>query len=251
MAQSQLGTVGGGNHYVDLFVDEQDRVWVGCHFGSRGLGHKTATWFLKANGAKDAIFSPPLVLGTDTDVGRAYIECMTLAGAYARAGRDWVCAEVARILGASIVEVVHNHHNFAWREEHGGESLWVVRKGATPSHPGQRSFIGSTMGEPSVIVEGVEHADQAPSFRSTVHGAGRAKGRKAAKREFKREDMDAWVRAAGVELRGGDLDESPMAYKRLERVLQHHPSVRVLHTLKPIGVAMAGRAVSDADPYKD
>src|SRR5262245_62962757 len=117
MAADQLGTVGGGNHYVDVFVDEQSRVWVGCHFGSRGLGHKTATWFLQAGGAKDAINAEPLVLPLDGALGAEYIECMKLAGEYAYAGRDWVCAEVARIIGATIVEEVHNHHNFAWQEE--------------------------------------------------------------------------------------------------------------------------------------
>ena len=112
MAADQLGTVGGGNHYVDLFLDELDRVWIGCHFGSRGLGHKTATWFLKEGGAKEAIHEPPLVLGVDTPLGQDYLAAMALAGRYAYAGRDWVCAEVARIIGADIVEEVHNHHNY-------------------------------------------------------------------------------------------------------------------------------------------
>src|SRR5947208_7263477 len=100
-ARDQLGTVGGGNHYVDIFVDEQERIWIGVHFGSRGLGHKTATYFLKEGGAKDGMDVDPLVLPVDSPLGSDYLACMTLAGRYAYAGRDWVCSEVARILGAN------------------------------------------------------------------------------------------------------------------------------------------------------
>ena len=91
--------MGSGNHYVDLFADEQDRTWIGVHFGSRGLGHKIATWFLNRAGAKDGMDVAPCVIRTSTDLGAQYIECMHLAGAYAYAGRDWVCQRVARILG--------------------------------------------------------------------------------------------------------------------------------------------------------
>jgi tRNA-splicing ligase RtcB (3'-phosphate/5'-hydroxy nucleic acid ligase) len=263
MARQQLGTVGSGNHYVDLFTDEQDRVWIGVHFGSRGLGHKIATWFLEKAGAKDGMDVEPCVIPAATDLGAQYIECMHLAGAYAYAGRDWVCQRVARILGAGIVEEVHNHHNFAWRETHQGEELWVVRKGATPGFPGQKGFVGGTMGETSVILEGVENESAKHSLYSTVHGAGRVMGRMEAKGKVDRktgqvvrpgrvsqEMMQAWVSRAGVELRGAGLDESPHCYKRLDEVLSEHgDSVRILHTLTPVGVAMAG--ANEFDPYKD
>ncbi len=134
-ARAQLGTIGSGNHYVDLFTDEQDRVWVGVHFGSRGLGHKLATHFIKAGGGKDGIHVDPVLLDAASDLGREYVACMTLAGRYAYAGRDWVCERVARLLGARIEEEVHNHHNFAWEEEHDGRTLWVVRKGARRRSP--------------------------------------------------------------------------------------------------------------------
>jgi len=98
MARNQLGTVGSGNHYVDLFTDEEDRVWIGVHFGSRGLGHKTATHFLKAAGASDGMDVEPCVLPTDSDLGAEYLETMRLAGDYAYAGRDWVCGRVAQML---------------------------------------------------------------------------------------------------------------------------------------------------------
>jgi len=263
MARQQLGTVGSGNHYVDLFTDELDRVWIGVHFGSRGLGHKTATWFLKEAGAKDGMDVEPCVISARSDLGAQYIECMTLAGEYAYAGRDWVCERVASILGASILEEVHNHHNFAWRETHDGEQLWVVRKGATPAFPGQKGFVGGTMGETSVILEGVENAEAKYSLYSTVHGAGRVMGRMEAKGKIDRktgevkragrvtqEMMDGWLKRANVALRGAGLDESPDCYKRLPEVLaEHGDSVKILHTLTPVGVAMAG--ANEFDPYKD
>lgn len=263
MAHQQLGTVGSGNHYVDLFTDEEDRVWIGVHFGSRGLGHKTATWFLKAAGAADGIDVEPCVLKADSALGGDYLQAMTLAGEYAYAGRNWVCDRVLRILGANAIEEVHNHHNFAWRETHGGEAMWVVRKGATPAFPGQKGFVGGTMGEKSVILEGVENENAKYSLYSTVHGAGRAMGRAEAKGTFDRktgavkrvgkvsqEMMDGWVKKAGIELRGAGIDESPDCYKRLDEVLAAvSDSVRILHTLTPVGVAMAGKETFD--PFKD
>jgi tRNA-splicing ligase RtcB len=106
-AEAQLGTVGSGNHYVDIFTDEEDRVWIGVHFGSRGFGHGVATWFLKAAGAKDGMDVEPCVLDVNSDLGSQYLLAMNLAGSYAYAGRNWVCDRVAKILGAEVVEVVH------------------------------------------------------------------------------------------------------------------------------------------------
>jgi tRNA-splicing ligase RtcB (3'-phosphate/5'-hydroxy nucleic acid ligase) len=263
LARNQLGTIGGGNHYVDLFTDEKDRVWLGVHFGSRGLGHKTASYFLEQGGAVDSMDAPPLVLSTHSPLGQDYVTCMEMAGRYAYAGRDWVCQRVARLLGATIVEEVHNHHNFAWREVHFDEELWVVRKGATPAFPGQRGFVGGSMGDDAVIVEGMPSEESAYALYSTVHGAGRVMSRTEAKGKIdrktgavlkpgkvSREMMEAWVKKKRVELRGGGVDESPHVYKRLDTVLSHHrASIRVLHTLTPIGVAMAGER--DFDPYKD
>lgn len=260
MAQNQLGTVGSGNHYVDLFVDEQDRVWCGVHFGSRGIGHTIAKHFMEAGGGSDGMHVDPVVFSVKSALGEDYLEQMRLAGLYAYAGRDWVCAQVAKILGAQVLEEVHNHHNFAWKELHGGYEVWVVRKGATPAFPGQKGFVGGSMGDISVILEGVESEDSQKALYSTVHGAGRVMSRTQAagkKRKgvrsgglISREMMDDWVRKAGVELRGAGTDESPHCYKRLPEVLaQHEGTVRVLHTLTPIGVAMAGE--NEFDPYKD
>lgn len=141
-------------------------------------------------------------------------------------------------------------HNYAWRENHGGRDLWVVRKGATPAFPGQRGFVGGSMGDDAVIIEGVDCEEARASLYSTIHGAGRLFGRREAKRRFDRKTMDAWLQGRGVTLIGGDLDESPMAYRRLPDVLAHHSnSTRVLHTLRPFAVAMAGE--NEFDPFKD
>ena len=263
MARNQLGTIGSGNHYVDLFADERDRVWVGAHFGSRGLGHKTATFFLNAGGAKDGMDVDPLVLEVGTPLGDDYLACMALAGRYAYAGRDWVCGEVARLLGASILEEVHNHHNYAWLERHSGRDLWVVRKGATPAFPGQKGFVGGSMGDQSVILEGLASPEATAALHSTVHGAGRVMSRTQARGKINRKTgqviapgsvsramMQEWLREKNVELRGAGTDESPHCYKRLPDVLGYHAgSVRVLHTLTPLGVAMAGE--NEHDPFKD
>lgn len=268
MARQQLGTVGSGNHYVDIFADEDDAIWVGVHFGSRGFGHKTATKFLELAGGKDGMDVPPTLVAEREALGEEYLEAMRLAGRYAYAGRELVCRQVARsILGAHILEEVHNHHNFAWSEEHGGERFWVVRKGATPAFPGQRGFVGGSMGDDAVIIEGVDSARSRESLYSTVHGAGRIMSRTAAKGKTRRDratgqvkvlqkglvdrrEMVRWLAEKGVSLRGGDLDEAPQAYRRLPDVLREHEgTIRVLHTLRPLGVAMAGHDVFD--PYKD
>src|SRR5947208_3564406 len=131
LAAAQLGTVGAGNHYVDLFCDEEGFVWIGVHFGSRGLGHKTATAFIKLAGGKDGVDVAPTILHQDSDLGQQYLAAMTLAGEYAYAGREWVIERVRRVTGGEVLDSVHNHHNYAWRERHGERDLWVVRKGAT------------------------------------------------------------------------------------------------------------------------
>jgi tRNA-splicing ligase RtcB len=266
MARDQLGTVGSGNHYVDLFADEDGLVWIGVHFGSRGLGHKTATAFIKAAGGVDGIDVAPIILHQDSDLGRQYLAAMELAGLYAYAGREWVVERVHGIIGGEVLDSVHNHHNYAWREHHGERDLWVVRKGATPAFPGQRSFVGGSMGDDAVILRGVDSDAAVASFYSTVHGAGRVMSRTEARGRFKKDpqtgkkvrlpgrvrhdEMQEWLRRKGVHLVGGDLDEAPQAYRRLPDVLAHHAgTVKIEHRLKPFAVVMAGADVFD--PFKD
>jgi len=302
LAQSQLGTVGSGNHYVNLMEDEQGRIWVGVHFGSRGFGHKTASGFLAlAEGKRfgeraveGEMDSPPVLFEIDSALGQSYISAMELAGDYAYAGRDIVVGKVLEILGTEAVREVHNHHNFAWREQHFGRDYWVIRKGCTPARPGQEGFVGGSMGDESVILEGVESAENEQALYSTVHGAGRVMSRSQAAGRVRRRKRWAcghrdcpyvgeepgtcpehgsklrklWVeeqvrpgvvdwpavqarlREQGIVLIGGGADEAPEVYKRLPEVLAAHgDSIRVKHTLRPLGVAMAGRDA--VDPYKD
>lgn len=299
--------MGSGNHFVNLFADEHDAVWVGVHFGSRGFGHKTASGFLAmaeglpftARGQEGEMDSPPVLLSVESELGQAYIEAMTLAGEYAYAGRDVVVDKVLDVLGAEPVHAVHNHHNLAWLEEHSGHRVWVIRKGATPARPGQEGFVGASMGEDSVILEGMESGESADSLYSTVHGAGRVMSRSQAAGRVKRRTVhecserdcsfavpakayrgetcpdhpnrrmqkvrtEELVRPGkvdwpavrrrlaeqGIVLVGGGADEAPEVYKRLPDVLAAHgDSIRVKHTLRPLGVAMAGADV--LDPFKD
>lgn len=277
-ARVQLGTIGAGNHFVDLFEDEEGWLWIGVHFGSRGFGHKLTTGFIAL--AQDLKFedrpkntameSDPILFDIRSEMGMDYIQAIDLAGKYAYAGRDIVVDTVCQILGTEIIKEVHNHHNFAWREEHFGRDYWVVRKGCTPAFPGQMGFIGSNMFDTSVIVEGIESKESEEGLYSTVHGAGRVMSRRKARGKTK------WVkgkdgkrkmittnpglvdfrktqekaRKLGIELRGGGADESPECYKSLNEVLHYQgDTIKVLHKLKPIGVAMAGD--DDFDPYID
>ncbi|HYR32497.1 MAG TPA: RtcB family protein [Gemmatimonadales bacterium] len=270
-ARAQLGTVGSGNHYVDVFADEAEHVWVGVHFGSRGFGFGVAHGFLalSQNRAWDErVPEVETLLDVATPVGDAYWQLMNLAGRYAYAGREWVARKVVSLLGGHELELVHNHHNFAWREEHDGESFYVVRKGATPAFPGQKGFVGGSMGDDAVIIQGVTSDQpavrelQARALYSTVHGAGRVMSRTAAagKRTrrgkvlkpgaISREMMLEWVQRKKVILRGGGTDESPHVYRRLPDVLAAQgPTVEVLHVLHPLIVVMAGAV--EFDPYKD
>jgi len=268
-ARAQLGTVGSGNHFVDLFEDEEGRVWIGVHFGSRGFMNLAEHRAFDARAPEHGMDQPATVLSLGSSLGQDYWEAMTLAGRYAYAGRDFVVDQVLGVLGAKALEQIHNHHNFAWLEEHSGEKLVVVRKGATPAWPGQRGIIGGSMGDISVLVEGVDSPESSAALRSTVHGAGRVMSRTqaAGKRRWVRKGgrripqvvkpgritramMMEWLQREGVELRGGGLDESPHVYRKLRDVLAaHEGTLRVLHILRPLGVAMAGEDVFD--PYID
>jgi tRNA-splicing ligase RtcB (3'-phosphate/5'-hydroxy nucleic acid ligase) len=162
-----------------------------------------------------------------------------------------------------IVEGVVTHN--CWRERHGGVDVWVIRKGCTPAFPGQEGFVGATMGEPSVILRGVESDTGPDLLYSTVHGAGRVMSRTQAAGRWRRKggrrvqvkpgaidfrSVRDSLTERGIELRGGAADEAPAAYKRLDHVLTAHAdTIEVLHRLRPIGVAMAG--ADTFDPYKD
>jgi tRNA-splicing ligase RtcB (3'-phosphate/5'-hydroxy nucleic acid ligase) len=278
LAKEQLGTVGGGNHFIDLFEDEDGYLWIGVHFGSRGFGHKTATGFIAMSQGKEwgdraqegGMDKPPILLDVDSQIGQDYIAAMEMAGKYAYAGRDVVVEKVLEILGnPEVLESVHNHHNFAWKEYHFGQEYWVVRKGCTPAFKGQRGFIGANMLDNSVIIEGLDSEASRNALYSTVHGAGRvmsrteAAGKKkwiaddlgrkrpqiVAKGKVDFDEVRAKMKASNVVLRGAGADEAPECYKTLTEVLGYMSDSQVIkHTLRPIGVCMAG---DEYDPYKD
>lgn len=300
LAAAQLGTVGSGNHYVDILREAwTDRVWIGVHFGSRGFGHKIASGFLAmAQGMafsdrapEGGMFAPPTLLDTRTSLGQAYVGAMELAGEYAYAGRDVVVDKVLDILGnPSVLHEVHNHHNYAWREWVDGRWCWVVRKGCTPLYPGQQGFVGGSMGEDAVIIEGdLQHAlDARDALFSAPHGAGRQMSRTEAKGKQRKRWHDPatgwtqqpgeaapqdttgltkiWVteragrvdwaavqerlRQQGIHLRGGDADEAPEAYKRLPDVIAAHAP----HVKIKHTLTPVGVAMAGRgvnDPYKD
>ena len=168
LAESQLGTVGSGNHYVNVMEDEDGR-----DLGRRalrlarlrpqdrlGLPRARAGPRVRRDARTRARWTRRRCCSRSTpSSAESYVAAMELAGEYAYAGRDIVVAKVLEILGADAVHEVHNHHNFAWREEHFGRTYWVIRKGCTPARPGQEGFVGGSMGDESVILEGVESPD--------------------------------------------------------------------------------------------
>jgi tRNA-splicing ligase RtcB len=266
-AANQLGTVGSGNHYVDVFEAERDgAIWIGVHFGSRGLGHKIARHYTKLAGGKDGIDVAPAVLAADSDLGREYLMAMDLAGRYAYAGREWVVHTIVRdFMQAKILDAVHNHHNFAWRETVNGADQYVVRKGATPLYPGQRGFVGGSMGDISVILKGREGGMPPELLSSTIHGSGRVMSRSqaAGKSKWKKGRKVAqggglvneaeWrerLTAQGLILVGAGADEMPPVYRPLRDVLAaHEGTFDIQEVLYPKIVVMAG--AHEIDPYKD
>ena len=278
LAASQLGTVGSGNHYVILTCDDDGYVWIAVHFGSRGFGHKTCGGFmalsqgLEFDGkpAGESMDAKPTLFDVNSELGASYIQAMNLAGEYAYAGRECVVNKVLEILhNPKVTFSVHNHHNFCWLENHFGEDYWVVRKGCTPAFAGQQGFIGANMRDVSVIVEGVDCELSRKGLFSTVHGAGRVMSRTAAagKTKWMRgedgkkrqvsiskglvdfDEVKYEMSERSIVLRGAGADEAPACYKSLEEVLKYQgDTIKILHRLRPIGVAMAG---GEFDPYKD
>jgi tRNA-splicing ligase RtcB len=271
-AASQLGTVGGGNHYVDIFVGGDGYLWVGVHFGSRGLGHNHAQHYFKKFGVKDDLFSDPVLLDVGSTDGVEYLLGMDLCGLYAEAGRHWVCTHIANnIFQTETLDVVENHHNFAWNETHMGRDLMVVRKGSTPLFPGQRGFVGGSMGDISVILKGRGNTASESLLHSTVHGAGRVMSRTQAAGKIKwlkdpvtgkkaptrvgeglvnEDHMRQKMENKNIILIGGGADEAPEVYKNIETVLAYHSDTfEIEEVLKPLIVIMAGG--DESDPFRD
>lgn len=242
----QLGTLGGGNHFIELCLDEADRVWVMLHSGSRGTGNILGTYFIQE--AREAL--ERRVLGYHVpdkdlaffvegeDLFDDYTHAVSWAQDYARLNREVMMDRVLFALREHFPafslekEAVNCHHNYVEREHHFGADIWVTRKGAVRAGKDELGIIPGSMGAKSFIVRGKGNAD---SFCSCSHGAGRAMSRSEAKRRFSLEDHLAAT--DGVECRKdvGVIDETPMAYKDIDAVMAAQTDlVDVVHTLKQI-----------------
>jgi tRNA-splicing ligase RtcB len=243
--QKQAGTLGGGNHFIELCLDESQRVWVMLHSGSRGTGNQIGRAAIeKAKGiAAQRGYELPdkdlAWLDEGTPEFDIYIEAMQWAQDYARHNRDLMMAQVLDAVRGSLgrevttdMEAVNCHHNFTQPEVHFGKSVWLTRKGAVSAREGELGIIPGSMGVKSYIVRGKGHQD---AYCSCSHGAGRRMSRGAAKKAFKVADMEA--QTAGVECRKdeGVIDEIPGAYKDIDAVMAAQTDlVDIVHTLKQV-----------------
>lgn len=242
----QLGTLGGGNHFIELCLDEAGSVWVMLHSGSRGTGNMIGQYFIER--AREELLRRELGWHVpDKDLaffmeGEAlfddYVEAVLWAQDYARANRQTMMDRVLIALRAALPPfklgkmAVNCHHNYVERETHFGETVWLTRKGAVRAREGDLGIIPGSMGAKSFIVRGKGNAD---SFCSCSHGAGRSMSRTEAKRRFTVEDHLAATQ--GVECRkdAGVIDETPMAYKDIDAVMAAQADlVEVVHTLRQV-----------------
>jgi tRNA-splicing ligase RtcB (3'-phosphate/5'-hydroxy nucleic acid ligase) len=241
----QVGSLGGGNHFIELCVDERERVWIMLHSGSRGIGNKIGE--IAIGMAREQALRAELNL-PDRDLAwltegtpefEEYISALRWAQDYAALNRDTmlhlVLRDMRRFFGDKFsitAEVINCHHNYASIEAHLGSSMWITRKGAVSARLGEMGIIPGSMGAKSFIVRGKGNPD---SYCSCSHGAGRRLSRNAAKKAFTAADLIA--QTAGVECRKdlGVLDEIPGAYKDIEAVMAAQTSlVEVAHTLKQV-----------------
>jgi tRNA-splicing ligase RtcB len=240
----QLGTLGGGNHFIEVCLDEADRVWVMLHSGSRGIGNAIGTYFIELarRDAERVSLSLP-----DKDLayfpeGAAhfhdYVEAVGWAQDYARANReemmDLVLDAMRRHLPSFGVtgQAVNCHHNYVERERHFGEEVWVTRKGAIRAGAGELGIIPGSMGARSYIVRGKGSAE---SFHSCAHGAGRRMSRNAAQKAFSLDDLKSQTQGVICRKDKGVLDEIPGAYKDIDEVMANQSDlVEVVHTLKQV-----------------
>ncbi len=241
---AQLGTLGGGNHFIELTADEEERLWIMLHSGSRGIGNIMASFFIaraktlaKENGEElPDIYLASLKEGTeDFDW---YMKAAHWAQDYAMANRQIILEDVLealRVLKPSTElegEIVNCHHNYVAQEEHFGETIWVTRKGAIRAGLGERGIIPGSMGACSYIVEGLGNEE---SFCSSSHGAGRKMSRTEAKKRFSVNDLKAQTKGVVCRKDAGVLDEIPKAYKSIEAVMaQQSDLTKTIHELKQI-----------------
>jgi tRNA-splicing ligase RtcB len=229
-AWKQLGTSGGGNHFVEfgeltlaapaLNLPAGAYLALLTHSGSRGTGAEVARYYSRLARESRPELAPELQylawLELDSQAGQEYWRAMHLMGNYAAANHQLVHGGILAELGAQALAVVENHHNFAWREFHDGREVIVHRKGATPAHAGVLGVVPGSMGAPGFVVRGKGND---LSLHSCSHGAGRLMSRSAAFKAFNRRAMRDFLQERGIHLISGGLDEAPMAYKDIHAVM--------------------------------
>ncbi len=252
-ARAQLGTSGSGNHFVEfgiLTLDQRDPelgiepgqyLALLSHSGSRGAGAMIASFYSKLARTLHPELPPDLSylawLDMNTEAGQEYWNAMNLMGQYAHANHELIHKRVARNIGAHVIAGVENHHNFAWKETHGGKELIVHRKGATPAGKGVLGVIPGSMATPGFVVRGRGKPD---SLDSASHGAGRRMSRTAAREKYRWNHIKPMLEEAGVNLLSAGIDENPMAYKDIHEVMaQQQDLVEVLARFDPKIVRMA------------
>jgi tRNA-splicing ligase RtcB len=240
----QLGSLGSGNHFIEVSLDERDRVWLFLHSGSRGVGNKLASVHIRRaqewcrEHGIDLADRDLAYLEEGTPEFDAYIEALHWAQRFAWLNRaemmDRVVEQTGRFLGTEVqrLETVNCHHNYTEREHHGGRDVWLSRKGAISARRGQAGLIPGSMGTASYVVSGLGNAD---ALESSPHGAGRNHSRNAARRLFTRADLEQ--RMTGIAWGHSDafLDEHPDAYKDIDVVMHDaRDLVEIRHTLHQV-----------------
>lgn len=238
-AAHQVGTLGGGNHFIEICLDEANDVWLMLHSGSRGLGNRIGNQYIalaKEDMKKHFINLPDANLAylpEGTDHFNDYVKAVMWAQNYARANREVMFMRIMKALKTDASALAVNcHHNYISKEHHFGSNVWVTRKGAVNASNGTLGIIPGSMGQKSYIVRGKGNAD---SFNSCSHGAGRAMSRAAARKRFTVKDLEEQTK--GVECRKDDgvVDEIPSAYKNLDEVMEAQKDlVDIVHTLKAV-----------------
>ena len=245
----QIGSLGSGNHFIEICLDESDRVWAVLHSGSRGIGNKLAQIHInKAKGLMKQMFvklpDPDLAyLVEGTPEFQAYIRDLLWAQEFALVNREEMMDRVMTELSYLFykenghqqeieLERIQCHHNFTQREHHLGENVWVTRKGAIQMRQGQKGVIPGSMGTRSYIVSGLENA---ASFHSAPHGAGRRFSRTEGRKRFTMDDFDACMK--GIEHRRSTslIDELPGCYKPIDEVMENAKDlVQIEHELRQV-----------------
>ena len=240
----QMGTLGGGNHFIELCLDDDGRVWVMLHSGSRGIGNAIGTYFIdlaRRDMERWFIQLPDrdlAYLPEGSEHFEDYIEALGWAQAYAARNRETMLRLILAALRRHLPpfeitsEAVNCHHNYVEREHHFGADVWVTRKGAIRARAGDLGIIPGSMGAKSFIVRGKDAAD---SFQSCAHGAGRRMSRGAAMKSFTREDLARQTEGVVCRKDEGVIDEIPGAYKDIDTVMENQCDlVEVVHTLKQV-----------------